>query len=43
MRPSFSANGEGVEQRLRRVFVGAVTGVDDAGVETLGQKLRGAG
>ena len=45
-RPSIAAqpfaHGEGVEQRLGRVLVRAVAGVDDAGAEPLGQELRRA-
>src|SRR5262249_44645668 len=37
------ADGEDVEQALGRVLVGAVAGVDDAGVEVLGQQVRRAG
>ena len=36
------ADGEGVEQRLRGMLVRAVAGIDDAGVEPLGEELRGA-
>ena len=43
MRPFVAADGEDVEQTLRRVFVGPVAGVDDAAVEVLGQQMRGAG
>ena len=38
----FFANGEGVEQRLRGMLVRAVAGVDDAGVEPLGEEIRRA-
>ena len=34
------ADGEDVEQRLRRVFVGAVAGIDDAGLEVPGEQVR---
>jgi hypothetical protein len=34
------ADGERVEERLRRVFVRAVAGVDDAGVADAGELLR---
>jgi len=33
-------NGERVEQRLRRMFVRAVAGVDDAGVDDARKKMR---
>ena len=38
----FFADGEGVQQRLGRMLVGAVAGVDDAGVEEAGQEMRRA-
>src|SRR5262249_50409285 len=37
------ADGEDVEQALRRVFVGAVAGIDDAAIEVLRQQMRRAG
>ena len=37
------ANGVKIEQRLGRMFVRAVAGVDHAGFQPLGQKLRRAG
>ena len=42
-RPSRSRIGEGIEQRLRGMFVRAVAGIDHARVQPLRQKLRGAG
>ena len=39
----FFADGEGVEQGLRGVLVRAVAGIDDAGLEPLGEELRRAG
>ncbi|GAA3146248.1 hypothetical protein GCM10020001_081760 [Nonomuraea salmonea] len=38
-----AAHGEGVEQRLGGVLVGAVAGVDDAAVHPVGQAVRRAG
>ena len=37
------ANGERVEQRLRRVLVGAVAGVDDRAVDARGEEVRRPG
>ena len=37
----FLADGEDVEKALGRMLVRAVAGVDDAGVEPLGEELRG--
>ena len=37
-----AADGEDVEQPLRRMFVGAVAGVDDAAVQVLGEQVRRA-
>ena len=37
------ANGESIEQRLRRMFVRAVAGVDDARSQTFREKMRRAG
>ncbi len=34
------ADGEDVEQALRRMLVGAVAGVDDAALEVLGEQVR---
>ena len=41
-RASFP-DGVKIEQRLRRMFVRAVTGIDHARVQTFGEKLRRAG
>ncbi len=37
------ANGEDVEQTLRRVFVGAVAGINDAAIQVIGQQVRRSG
>ena len=37
------ADGEGIQQRLGGMLVGAVAGVDDAGVEDARQEMRRAG
>jgi hypothetical protein len=34
---------EGVEERLRRVLVRAVAGVDDGAIDLLGEEVHGAG
>ena len=42
--PALAAlDGQRVEQRLGRVFVRAVAGVDDGGIDDLGQQVRRAG
>ena len=38
----FFADGEGVQQRLGGMLVGAVAGVDDAGAQETRQKMRRA-
>ena len=38
-----AADGERVEQRLRRMLVRAVAGVDDRAVDLAGEKMHGAG
>ena len=40
--PCGAGDREGVEQRLRRVLVRAVAGVDDAGLQLAGQQVRHA-
>ena len=41
--PFLFANGESIQQRLRGMFVRAVAGIDDAGIEDARQEMRRAG
>ena len=43
MRPQIAADGQRVEQRLGRMFVRAVAGVDDGAIDLARQQMHGAG